>query len=160
MTSRAVDRDLKRAVMTRRPSRDSKVRVLPGWPRRADTRASRVEDWIAGQFVGSRRSSKSFDHVNIGFRLPGGTERTFMWISLANNSRLGGCSSNTACSKSNVEIIKRSFCPLLPLPIKRSRLEINLMATLDWNDCCSLKNSRNAGSSFRSANFLDAGDTC
>jgi hypothetical protein len=82
------------------------------------------------------------------------TGLTFMWISLAKSSRLGGCSNNTPCNTSNVDIMRRSFCPLLPFPISRSKHEINLNATFHWKLCCSLKNSLNAGSSFMSPSFF------
>ncbi len=51
--------------MTNKPSRDSNVRVLPGWPSRVDTRVRRVVDWIAGQLDGSKRSSSSCSHVSV-----------------------------------------------------------------------------------------------
>ena len=54
-------RDLNRDVAVRRPSRDSNVRVFLGALRSADTRVRRVEDWIAGQEVGSRRSRRSWE---------------------------------------------------------------------------------------------------
>jgi hypothetical protein len=60
LTSREVERDLKREVTVRRPSRDSKVRVLRGWEIRAVTRVRRVADWMAGQLTGSRRSRRSW----------------------------------------------------------------------------------------------------
>lgn len=50
---------MKRDVTVSRPSMASKVRVLAGVERRAVTRTRRVWDWIAGQFVGSRRSRRS-----------------------------------------------------------------------------------------------------
>lgn len=65
MTSRAVDRDLKREVTVNRPSRSSNVRVFRGVSMRAVTRVRRVADWIAGQLTGSRRSKRSFEVVNI-----------------------------------------------------------------------------------------------
>lgn len=45
--------------MVSRPSRASKVRVLRGVSIRAVTRVTTVEDWIAGQKSGSRRSRRS-----------------------------------------------------------------------------------------------------
>ena len=54
-----MERDLKSDVTVRRPSRVSKVRVLEGLERRAVTRVRRVEDWMAGQKEGSRRSRRS-----------------------------------------------------------------------------------------------------
>lgn len=59
LTSRAVERDLKIDETVRRPSSCSKVRVLRGVSRRATTRTRRVADWMAGQFIGSRRSRRS-----------------------------------------------------------------------------------------------------
>jgi hypothetical protein len=44
LTSREVERDLKREVTVRRPSRASKVRVLAGVSMRAATRTRRVAD--------------------------------------------------------------------------------------------------------------------
>lgn len=46
--------------MVRRPSRVSKVRVFAGAERRAQTRVRSVEDWMAGQLEGSRRSRRSY----------------------------------------------------------------------------------------------------
>ena len=60
LTSRLADRALKREVTVSRPSRVSKVRVLRGVERRAATRVCSVEEWIAGQSVGSRRSRRSW----------------------------------------------------------------------------------------------------
>lgn len=54
-----MERDLKREVTVRRPSRDSKVRVLAGRSRRLATRVRTVEDWMAGHEEGSRRSRRS-----------------------------------------------------------------------------------------------------
>ena len=54
-----MERDLKREVTVRRPSSVSKVRVLSGCERRVVTRVRSVEDWMAGQFRGSRRSRRS-----------------------------------------------------------------------------------------------------
>ncbi len=60
LTSRDVERSFWREVTVRRPSRVSNTRVLWGVERRAQTRVRRVEDWIAGQFEGSRRSRRSY----------------------------------------------------------------------------------------------------
>lgn len=50
---------MNREVTVKRPSRDSKVRVLRGWERSVVTRVRRVADWMAGQEEGSRRSRRS-----------------------------------------------------------------------------------------------------
>ena len=60
MISREVVLALKRLVTTRSPSKDSKVRAFCGLSRRDETRVRRVEDCIAGQFEGSKRSRKIF----------------------------------------------------------------------------------------------------
>lgn len=62
LTSRAVERLLKMEETVKRPSSCSKVRVFWGVSRRATTRTWRVADWIAGQFIGSRRSRRSCDN--------------------------------------------------------------------------------------------------
>ncbi len=59
-TSRLVARILKSDVTVSKPSRVSKVRVLRGLSRRVTTRVRRVEDWMAGQLEGSRRSRRSW----------------------------------------------------------------------------------------------------
>lgn len=53
-----MERDLKREVTVRRPSRVSNVRVLEGQSRRATTRVRRVADWMAGALMGSNRSKR------------------------------------------------------------------------------------------------------
>ena len=59
-TSREVDRDLKSDVMVNSPSRFSNVLVFVGVASSVATSVRRVEAWIAGHEVGSRRSSRSF----------------------------------------------------------------------------------------------------
>ena len=56
---------MKRDVTVRRPSRLSNVRVLVGVARSVATRVRRVEAWIAGQEVGSRRSRRSCYHTSV-----------------------------------------------------------------------------------------------
>lgn len=60
MTSRDVLRDLNRDVTTSKPSIVSNVRAFWGWSSNDVTRAMMVDDWIAGQLDGSRRSRKSW----------------------------------------------------------------------------------------------------
>jgi hypothetical protein len=69
--------------MTRRPSRDSNERVLPGWPRRVDTRVRRVDDCMAGQFDGSRRSSRICDCISIDWPWGAARRRTDVHVDLS-----------------------------------------------------------------------------
>ena len=55
-----MERVLKSDVTVRSPSRVSNVRVLNGLSSRAVTSVRRVEDWMAGQEEGSRRSRRSW----------------------------------------------------------------------------------------------------
>lgn len=105
-------RILNNEVTVRRPSRASKVRVLAGLSRRAVTRVRRVEDWMAGQLAGSRRS-----------------RRRFMYISRAKREREGGWRRRVPWIRSRVEMMRRSFVPLLPRPRRCSRQDIRRIAT-------------------------------
>lgn len=80
--------------------------------------------------------------------------RTFMYSSLENSDRDDGCSNNIPCIKSRQARISRSFWPSLLFPSRRSRQLTRRSATFHSNPSCSLKNSRNAGSSGRSASSL------
>lgn len=93
---------------------DSKVRVLRGWDSRAVTRVRRVEDWIAGQDEGSRRSRSRF-----------------MYISRAKREREGGWIKRMPWRRSRVEIRRRSFWPLEALERRRSRQVVRRSATVN-----------------------------
>lgn len=117
-----------------------------------------VEDWMAGQLDGSRRSRKSLNCQRRERVWEWAIGRTFMYISWEKRAREGGCSRRTPWIRSSVCMINMSFVPLLSLPRSLSRQATSLMEIFHWKDCWSLKNSRKAGSSERSFNFLPGGD--
>jgi hypothetical protein len=84
-----VDRDLKREVTVRRPSRLSKVRVLIGVSIRAVTSVRRVADWIAGQLKGSRRSRRSYMGLVLWY-LAAWSLCTYVHVLFSGKERLAG----------------------------------------------------------------------